>query len=161
MGSGFRELVVAESVLNAPPHREKMEKGMNKENVLAVAECIGTATCDVNLGFNMGAFVAKWASGAFDKSGRECGTTACIAGWTRRVRTKKPVRAVPTGNFDWRKEGAWLGLSEAEAHDLFCAEDEAYGRLDDITPSQAVSCLRHLAETGKVDWERALSAPVS
>ena len=67
-----------------------------------------------------------------------------------------------------------LGLSTLEATQLFCPKRHGLQRRqevvsrraqyvfgapnpirDDITPKQAAKCLRHLAVTGEVDWEKA------
>ena len=78
-----------------------------------------------------------------------CGTPACIAGhavwlagWWGRL---------PTGfgaQIDFAKD--WLGLSQAERYALFSAHPD--GLDDPPTAQDAAATLRHLAETGEVDW---------
>lgn len=73
-----------------------------------------------------------------------CGTAACIGGWAEAMFLGKgyhPVSDVSEA----------LGLNRKQSDTLFFHETSA-----DITPEQAASCLRFLAETGKVDWGRAL-----
>ena len=128
---------------------------MNKDNVLAVADAIEKHSIP-KLGFNMCVFGAK-ADSAFadrtDKSGHGCGTVACIAGTARTLRTGR-IFLIRVSRFRWSKEADWLGLDENDANELFFAA-AANIDLEDIEPAQAVAVLRHLAETGKVDWSVA------
>lgn len=125
---------------------------MNKENVLAVAAAIEGHTIP-DLGFNMGNWVAKESSTRPDRSGHSCGTVACIAGWTKRIRTQIPVGI--NEDFYWGPEAKWLGLDVDEGEELFFGDDWTCAHLNDVTPSEAVAVLRHLAETGEVDWSVA------
>lgn len=114
---------------------------MNKENILKVADAIERHTIP-DLGFNMGSWVDRRAHE--DKSGHNCGTTACIAGW---------ATAVAGGNLaklsisEVRDEAiAYLGVTRDQAFWLFA------GFRGDPEPPEAVATLRNLAETGKVNW---------
>lgn len=71
----------------------------------------------------------------------ECGTVACIAGWTYLTYG---------GCGDPYSEARnLLGLDEDRADALFLP----YGcDWEDITPAHAAQTLRKLAETGEVDW---------
>lgn len=122
---------------------------MNRENILKVAQAIEDAAkpdAKPEFGFNMAGFRAirgYWP----DRTGHDCGTTCCIAGW-----------AAGTGGDGWQIEARArerLGLTISEANRLFFAED-AEGNistdLEKVEPAHAVAVLRHLAETGVVDW---------
>lgn len=139
---------------------------MNKENILAVADAIEGHTIP-GLGFNMGNFVGPPRDGEYDLSGHSCGTIACIAGTARVVRTGVIVHVLGS-HFHWHQEADWLGLDHDDAHELFFAEGfwngftaEPPGGLGGITPAQAVRVLRHLAQTGEVDWSVATSGATS
>lgn len=107
---------------------------MNTDNILLVASHIDKVDPEQ---FSM----AEW----------ECGTHACIGGWCERI--------FPDG----REAADILGISAMVADRLFyprpgrCPEIEENSALDDyiwegLQPTQAGDVLRHLAETGKVDW---------
>lgn len=125
---------------------------MNKENVLAVADAIEKHSIP-DLGFNMGDWVAHASDEAPDRSGHSCGTVACIAGWAQRLRTGVPLSADSV--VWWEPEAEWLGLGGDASDTLFMGDDETNKRLADVTPAEAVRVLRHLAETGEVDWSVA------
>ena len=127
---------------------------MNRENILAVADAIENQSIP-DLGFNMGGFIVETGDDWQDKSGRSCGTVACIAGTAHVLRTGDRTIGHNVRDYDCTPDAEWLGLTEDEADGLFFAVS-ASANLYEITPSQAVSVLRHLAETGEVDWERAL-----
>ncbi len=132
---------------------------MNRENILAVADAIEKHSIP-DLGFNMADF---FGAGFNDRTGRRCGTTACIAGWAHALKNGEGAIAsfvIPSEIADW------LGINEQAAENLFYASNypmnERYIEADwfsNIAPDTAVSVLRHLAETGEVDWDRALAEP--
>jgi hypothetical protein len=130
---------------------------VNRENVLKVADAIERHSIK-NLGFNMGYFMfdadptSSWAR---DNSGHSCGTIACIAGWTRCVRTGRRFARTGAGpdEFPWQREADWLGLDTEAGYTLFLTDDEL--PLEEITSAEAVAVLRHLADTGEVDWSVA------
>lgn len=75
-----------------------------------------------------------------------CGTTACIAGWT-------------IAEFDPKYAGTTFGPHAALILDL---DDDTWPKLFTATesmsiddPKEAAKVVRHLAETGKVDWRLA------
>lgn len=78
----------------------------------------------------------------------DCGTAACIAGWTNAILGN------PDSEYDDATDAAArLGLDEREADDLFTPRGfDVKGR---FTRAQAVAVLDHLLETGKVDWSVA------
>lgn len=74
----------------------------------------------------------------------ECGTAACIAGWTlvvfqpEQLSTKGAVDAEP-----------YLGLNEGQAFKLFTPPG---WKTERYTRAHAVRVLDHLLETGEVNW---------
>lgn len=83
-----------------------------------------------NAGFNM----LMW------NDAEPCGTVCCIGG-----------HIAPTGGDRLKQVADQLGLT-LDTADLLCypiLPTDDWGR---ITPAQAARVLRHLAETGKVDW---------
>jgi hypothetical protein len=126
---------------------------MKKSKILAVADAIEKHQIE-ELGFNMAAYLDE-ASEAFpDRSGHECGSTACIGGWTVALETgglKGLEECIHNEGGLLGKASAILGLTRGKGHDLMYE----YGTAS-VTPAQAAFCLRHLAKTGKVDWAKAL-----
>lgn len=126
---------------------------MNKERILALADLIEKQPhqpeFDATSGFDMSC------------THRDCGTPACIAGWALWEAQGRPESLVePPGLWGIENNAAtYLGLSVPEVsqpsgYPLFYPP-ETY-KYEGITPAQAASCLRHLAETGEVDWARAM-----
>lgn len=115
---------------------------MNVENILKVADAIERHSIP-DLGFNMRTFGAPANDDYRDFSGHNCGTVACIVGWTLRV--LPAFRA-------WFNEDAVahpFGISQSDWVELTLPDGY---RFSEATSSQAVAVLRHLAATGKVDW---------
>lgn len=95
-------------------------------------------------------------SGSFDMTmyRHECGTPACIAGHAAALagidRTEGPAIA--------RAARDWLGLDEERGSELFWPENEHANwwgltrRFQKVTRAHAGAVLRHLAETGRIDW---------
>lgn len=112
---------------------------MNNERILALADLIEQqphTTPGAPSGFSMASYQ------------HHCGTPACLAGWT--VHTfcdgldgldNGLIRALARDR---------LGLSDGVADDLFIYTDGL--PLDAITPPHAAFTLRHLADSGEVDW---------
>jgi hypothetical protein len=129
---------------------------MNKEAILRVADAIENAELAKDgIGFNMASFyIGLETNGARleDKSGHNCGTIGCIAGWTCILNgaSKRDMKN-PMFNCDYIARDL-LGLDFATADTLFYADTSPY-ELEDIPSAQAVRTLRHLAETGEVSWE--------
>lgn len=129
---------------------------MNKANILRVADAIENGELvKRGIGFNMAFYLAPTEESlVVDKIGG-CGTTACIAGWAyalQRPRTKAATFIKRDVEVHVRADATeFLGLTGVEAHKLFVPSDEA-GPWRNITPAHAVAVLRHLAETGEVDW---------
>jgi hypothetical protein len=125
---------------------------VNRENILKVAQAIEDAArpeAEPEIGFNMTMYVDRYAVSGSDRTGHNCGTTACIAGWAWHI---AKGRVPDEGSYYVREEGAeFLGLEVGSRteRDLFCPIDVPDHAL---TPARAAAVLRHLAETGKVDW---------
>jgi hypothetical protein len=82
-----------------------------------------------------------------------CGTPACIAGWANFVQDDGDLYLG-----DISAAARWLGITRSQAGELFapdenlCEEDGPLFLWSDITPTHAAAVLRHLADTGCVDW---------
>lgn len=112
---------------------------MNKERILALAELIENQPheeLESEFGFNMEDFT------------HPCGTPSCIAGWAvfQAGGLEKDYHA------NSKVAAEILGLEHRQAEDLFFAWRSKIG-LEEITPFHAAATLRHLAETGDVDWD--------
>lgn len=120
---------------------------MNKTNVLALAAAIEADTIP-HISFSLNFWLEPAANMADhdDYDTTSCGTVACIAGYGHLVSGGTLA--------DWNGSppvAAWLDLTVSEATHLFTpALDRAYST---VTREQAGKVLRHLAETGEVDWE--------
>ena len=92
---------------------------------------------------------------AFNMGMWHCGAVACIGGWAEALYLPDYHGAEPT----W-EAGKALGLSEDEADQLFYPEEQSGWRAphtyDDITPMMAAAVIRHLADTGIIDWGIAI-----
>lgn len=125
---------------------------MNAEAILRVADAIEKGSVP-DLGFNMNTFRSRAfpldEDPVYDKSGRGCGTVACIGGWTCEVLLGERGSMKRAANL--------LGIRYDQEDELFYATnypggDGIVGPLRQITQAQAVAVLRRLAATGEVDW---------
>lgn len=133
---------------------------MNKQNILRLADALDNVELakSHNIGFNMATFVSTFD---IDRTEHDCGTVACIAGWAVAMfghngkPRASPLSAMKLNNFPTPEEHATrtLGLSYVTAQSLFYPGNPRYHQ---ITPKVAAATLRHLAETGVVDWDRHL-----
>lgn len=130
---------------------------MNRENLLRVADAIEKHEI-ADLGFNMCDFIGD---GYIDRSGHECGTTACIGGFAAALlRNHKDASDLQMYWDDpetrsLRDDGAaFLGLNGFEASDLFGGTPRALN-FDDVTPAMAVATLRYAEEHDVIDWDAA------
>lgn len=104
---------------------------------------------------------------AFFREDNKCGTTACIGGcavmwWGSEEHKRCQFENWYIPRFDARQVAAnLLGLSTTTANALFCPDSFPYtpgedgplqDRLEEVTPAWAARCIRHLMETGEVDW---------
>jgi hypothetical protein len=90
-------------------------------------------------GFNMG----NWE--------HDCGNPACICGWANFVQNELNGTEHRIGSPVHARN--WLGLEMEQASALFKPNgDSSYETWEEITPTHAAAVLRHLADTGRVDW---------
>jgi hypothetical protein len=77
--------------------------------------------------------------------GEECGTPACIGGWTDRLFHAKNIGVTAVCRT--------LDITDEKGFRLFYPTDiEAYN----AKPQQAIRALEILRDTGEVDWPRAM-----
>ena len=123
---------------------------MNKERILEIADLIETG--HERMVFDMEVFGDE----------HPCGTAACIAGWAvARFGENDDAEEIdhrrPLGDAVFDGAQSVLGLSFPEAHQLFAPNERRDGvSMSDVTASHAVRTLRHLAETGEVDWRATM-----
>lgn len=118
---------------------------MNKRKVLKLANFIERQGFKT-LGFNMDVFYDTVEYNE-DFSGHGCGTVACVAGWCVAMEHGlKEFNTSTDKHMADDKARDMLGLTDTQADDLFYELDQ--GKTD----KDAAKVLRHLAETGKVDW---------
>jgi hypothetical protein len=130
---------------------------MNTTNILAVADAIEQHTIP-NVGFNMAYYFANAAAGeAIDRSGHDCGTTACIFGHALVLMAEGDIHVAQYGPM-WRPDiQKWLGLTDEQTAFVCYAQNHPGLRdqtlaFHEIEPAQAVRTLRRLAASGTVDW---------
>ena len=128
---------------------------MNSENLLRVADAIEKHEI-AWLGFNMVEYADD--EGHFDRSGHNCGTTACIAGWSVAVQNNISTAAELLSYKDILSAAQhFLGLSRVESNTLFMG----YYAPRDVTPPQdAVRTLRYAAKHHVINWYAANAEPV-
>jgi hypothetical protein len=111
---------------------------MNKDRILALATFIEQQPHERDWcapsGFGMGAVL------------HTCGTPSCIAGWAGWEAQGRPDTVKGDAEGDGQE---YLGIDGTTANDLFYPKRLNYL---DITPAQAASVMRELAETGEVNW---------
>lgn len=130
---------------------------LNRGNIQRVIAALEAAPDEK---FSMMNFIAKPGDGYLPGSrkvteslrlGRPvCGTTACIAGWAVIVLLGE--KAPQIMNWAGKAEGL-LGLTSQQAYALFYTGG-ARTRLLEPRRHHAISVLRYLLDTGKVDWDR-------
>lgn len=126
---------------------------MNIGNILKVADAIEHASVP-DVGFNMMGWVTEADEDTPDRSGKNCGTVACVAGWATIIAVGKENVSQP-----WVVGAAFLGLDTEAANNLFVPNydtDSPRHAMTHATAIDAVRVLRILAITGKVDWEAAM-----
>lgn len=123
---------------------------MNKERILHLADAIETGS--EILGFNMNYEYATLDDPSCDKSDHGCGTVACILGWTVHLFCKRPTLCQLQ---DRHLAASLLAINEDKAYHLFYPSQRYGVKYSEVTPQKAARVLRHLAETGKVDWSVA------
>lgn len=117
---------------------------MNIKNMLRVADAIEKAEIPW-LGFNMESFSSE---GGHDRSGRDCGTTACLAGWATAfsldIKGYKTLDKKDAETIGKR----YFGLNETQVSQLFYPEGGGYA----ATHCEGARMLRYAALTGDCDW---------
>lgn len=138
---------------------------MNKERLQKVIDAIKSVKDGDPLGFNMDMWIGL-ADPDFpehcDKTGHECGSVACIAGWAHSL-SQPEVKLGELLEGDSEVEGRkWLDLNHEEAQRLFLG---GVGKYDDgwdnfealvelglVTQADALKVLEHTVATGDIDW---------
>lgn len=111
------------------------------ENLDRLIEAIEGESCrfhDTPVHFNMGYWLTY-----IDP---ECGTMACIGGHCKLLWGEENIYGGAIG------VGLFLGLLETEARLLCYLSRNSYGDYEQVTKEQALTVLKHLRETGEVDW---------
>lgn len=126
---------------------------MNKENILELADVIEKQSIP-DLGFNMAYYFADDYN---DYSGHRCDTTACIYGFAMTIMCSGDyLDARFSSAISYYDVDEWLGVDVtmgARIRYYLDAVRNSDGRpVVEITPHQAARTLRHLAETGNLDW---------
>jgi hypothetical protein len=88
-------------------------------------------------------------SSAKDFSGRGCGTAACIYGWFGEAFTD---------DYERMSLAEFLGVDDTGVVGPLIMPDGYAAHPERFPATAAVACLRDLAATGVVDWQRALEA---
>lgn len=129
---------------------------VNKENVLKVANAFATQSLakECGIGYDQGTYWGHTRHGFDDYSGNECGTVACIAGWTVAVCQPRRTALGHHYNIETRAREL-LGLQPEQAMQLFSggANPNRYNK--ELATCTVAAVLKNLAETGKVDWDKA------
>lgn len=119
---------------------------MNRENIQKVRDHIAKLPAKR---FQMSEWIARRGyaeSPTLDEVRHDCGTCACIGGWTLALLSAKRA-----DHFSEDRAADLLGLTEDEAAELFRPEGWSAPGL--YTRPHAVRVLDHLLATGEVDWE--------
>lgn len=105
------------------------------------------------VGFNMASYVCNAGVDLEDKSKRDCGTIACIAGHAYLLATSNEAEQAMGEDPDEIEAVAagFIGLSDDEAAHLFY-DLPAGHQLKDVTAEQAIETLTRLAQSGAVQW---------
>lgn len=127
----------------------------NLDKLIAVLE--GLPTMKTKVGFSMSFIFYAPMTPDRDRSGHNCDTVACIAGWCNIAKGTLnpnfgywdlPKRARDHDLFGNAAE--WLGLPTGEAHSLFYPDSNK--PYTDYTLEDALKVLYNLKDTGRVDW---------
>lgn len=133
---------------------------VNRENVMRLAKAFATkelAVREVNpIGYNQGSWYETRHNVNDDHSGNFCQTTACVAGWAIHLLADGQRKRHPDGYAESHEAAGTrlLGLDGKQAAMLFyTSAPECYDKR--FATCTVAACLKHLAETGEVDWRRA------
>lgn len=123
----------------------------NAENINKVIASIrGEIEATKDVGFNMSDWVGPAEIEADDRTGRNCGTIACIAGHAYLVSGGEDRDATSDDVVPAAQE--FLDLKSGSADELFYAYGSGESMYD-ITSEQAIRTLEHLRDTGEVNWK--------
>lgn len=133
---------------------------MNKQAINTLATLLEDIPMSCNMGFNMGDYHTVTEYVAETHVPHECGTVACIAGWSalwQRMDGKGLLKQARqgVGGDEHSVAEEILGLDGDQADDLFLSDTGS-----NITPKMAAKVLRNLADTGQVDWTVAYQEAV-
>jgi|SRR6185437_12340722 len=116
---------------------------MNRKNIKALIKALESGPVKIDgkkVGFNMNYWIDR-APRSQDRSGHNCGTVACLGGWTD-ILFNRDGAAINTRDC--------LGLNYNQGIDLFYPSvSKGWGN---ITLPEAITTLKKLLRTGKVDW---------
>jgi hypothetical protein len=146
---------------------------MNKIALTNLAQLLEEEADNKDFGFHLGYYISKpYDDGGYyveDYKGSECETTACIAGWAcsyieadTGAILKERRTFVPEHSGYASFAALLLNIDRNIANDLFepmntIDENDTlvwrYRNWDEVTPHEAAQVVRHLAETGTVDWD--------
>jgi hypothetical protein len=96
-----------------------------------------------------------WFMGTVDPAlnKNQCGTSACIAGFSYMVSTTFNNKSYH-GGFFVEEEGPKFGLDDEEASNLFLGFNSKEFGLDDITKTMAIAALEDVRRTGRfLGWD--------
>lgn len=119
------------------------------DRILALADAIERALApdaSPTVGFNMGTLEGQALPERRDMTGHSCGTVCCILGWVYRLWPDESTR-VDRLDIEPREI---LGMFYWNWDELIMPPDWRRG---EYSAQEAVAVLRHLAETGSVDWD--------
>jgi hypothetical protein len=133
---------------------------MNKENIQKVIDAIeAEAVGGRRVGFNMSGYICvpNRVDTPKNYKGDVCGTAACIAGYAYLALSLEEgrdfedvlLRGARSGMYVAETAQDWLGLTDRQSDELFAP----FHYSGAIPPSAGVQVLKHLLETGEVDWE--------
>lgn len=136
---------------------------MRKARLLKLAEVLESPAAEKH--FNMGDWFDNPNADVCDadvpakKFVAQCGAAACTAGWTIAIFEPRAL-VKPIGFLDNAlvRAASLLSLNYDQACDLFTPMSETMRDGTEAMsagPKQAAKVVRHLAETGKVDWSVA------
>lgn len=134
---------------------------MNKQRLLELADWLGKGAKHEHVRFNMSTFMTFKLKDWYAPITKDniCGTVCCIAGCA--VQFFAPENCADLTNqelcrpnlVDYKGIAARvLGLGTEQAEALFFPDRQLISDYSQITPQWAAKVIRHMVETGHVDW---------
>ena len=122
---------------------------MNKDRILRLAERVEKMPHLSDAGYPLSPTARVFS---MHKYYFDCGAPACIAGHAEVMAEEEYGKNFGVGNFFHTPQNTadYLELGYDIATEL--CEPSGFGALTRITPQHAAACLRHLVETGEVEW---------